>query len=160
MATQEQLRHPERFGGYLVKTKENLIQFIDEAIEYGHTLPSKRGRKTRLTEDKEYEEEHPIESVDGDNRVKIPLPNNWKGLEEEGDRDVSSKHLEEEQKKIIKTYPPLPEILAKPNDPLVWAYPVPVPVPMHSLYGMYNFMPSLAYQPYPLRLSIPNKQYY
>eukprot|EP00826_Nyctotherus_ovalis_P037063 TRINITY_DN3353_c0_g1_i7.p1 TRINITY_DN3353_c0_g1~~TRINITY_DN3353_c0_g1_i7.p1 ORF type:complete len:229 (-),score=5.48 TRINITY_DN3353_c0_g1_i7:127-813(-) len=45
VATQAQLEQPEKFSPNFIKSKKNLIQFVDLAITHGHLLLSKRGRK-------------------------------------------------------------------------------------------------------------------
>lgn len=45
VATQAQLEDPIRYSSQFVKCKKNLVQFVDAAIEYGHLLSSKKGRK-------------------------------------------------------------------------------------------------------------------
>lgn len=45
VATQAQLENPVAFDAKFVKCKQNLLQFVDAAIQYNHLLPSKKGRK-------------------------------------------------------------------------------------------------------------------
>eukprot|EP00826_Nyctotherus_ovalis_P025178 TRINITY_DN1948_c0_g1_i1.p1 TRINITY_DN1948_c0_g1~~TRINITY_DN1948_c0_g1_i1.p1 ORF type:complete len:169 (+),score=32.10 TRINITY_DN1948_c0_g1_i1:424-930(+) len=45
VATQAQLENPVAFDAKFVKCKQNLVQFVDAAIQYNHLLPSKKGRK-------------------------------------------------------------------------------------------------------------------
>jgi len=47
VATRAQLEDPVKYDSSFIKCKSNLLQFVDAAIEYSHTLPSKRGRKQR-----------------------------------------------------------------------------------------------------------------
>jgi len=48
VATQAQLEDPIRFNSQFIKSKKNLIQFVDAAATYGQNLPSKRGRKRNI----------------------------------------------------------------------------------------------------------------
>lgn len=48
VATQAQLEDPVQYTSKFVKSKKNLIQFVDAAIKIGHMLPSKRGRKKNI----------------------------------------------------------------------------------------------------------------
>eukprot|EP00826_Nyctotherus_ovalis_P000998 TRINITY_DN10101_c0_g2_i1.p2 TRINITY_DN10101_c0_g2~~TRINITY_DN10101_c0_g2_i1.p2 ORF type:complete len:214 (+),score=6.99 TRINITY_DN10101_c0_g2_i1:694-1335(+) len=48
IATQAQLEDPIRFNQNFIKSKNNLIQFVDAAMIYGQSLPSKRGRKRNI----------------------------------------------------------------------------------------------------------------
>jgi len=48
VATHAQLEDPVRFNSQFIKSKKNLIQFVDAAITYGKNLPSKRGRKRNI----------------------------------------------------------------------------------------------------------------
>lgn len=45
VATQAQLEDPIRFNSDFEKCKSNLVQFVDAAMQYGHLLSSKKGRK-------------------------------------------------------------------------------------------------------------------
>ena len=40
------MEDPSKYDANFIKSKRNLLQFIDIAIEHGYGLPSKRGRKT------------------------------------------------------------------------------------------------------------------
>jgi len=157
VATQEQLRHPERFDGYIVKVKENLIQFIDEAIEYGHLLPSKRGRKTRFIADEILENQSPAEPP---YKVKIPLPNNCEESSKEKDKAEPSKSLREEEKNDLKAQDQLPEVVGQRENPLVLAYPMPIAVPVPALYNMYQVPTAMPHPSVPVCLPILNSQYY
>lgn len=48
VATRAQLEDPQRFSSTFIKSKHNLIQFIDLAIIHGQNLSSKRGRKRNV----------------------------------------------------------------------------------------------------------------
>ena len=45
VATQAQLEDPIRYSSQFVKCKQNLLQFVDSAIQHEQVLSSKRGRK-------------------------------------------------------------------------------------------------------------------
>ena len=45
-ATEAMMEDPVRYGSSFVKSKENLIQFVDLALSHGHLLKSKKGRKS------------------------------------------------------------------------------------------------------------------
>jgi hypothetical protein len=46
-ATRAHIEDPNRFNAKLIRSKSNLIQFVDAAILYGGSLTSKRGRKKK-----------------------------------------------------------------------------------------------------------------
>lgn len=48
IATQAQLEDPIRFNQNFIKSKNNLVQFVDAAMIHGQSLPSKRGRKRNI----------------------------------------------------------------------------------------------------------------
>lgn len=48
VATQAQMEDPISYGPYFIRSKKNLIQFVDAAIMYGKQLSSKRGRKRNI----------------------------------------------------------------------------------------------------------------
>lgn len=48
VATQAQMEDPISYGPYFIRSKKNLIQFVDAAIAYGKQLSSKRGRKRNI----------------------------------------------------------------------------------------------------------------
>eukprot|EP00826_Nyctotherus_ovalis_P057588 TRINITY_DN7882_c0_g1_i20.p1 TRINITY_DN7882_c0_g1~~TRINITY_DN7882_c0_g1_i20.p1 ORF type:complete len:289 (-),score=22.55 TRINITY_DN7882_c0_g1_i20:193-1059(-) len=48
VATQAQLEDPVQYTSKFIKSKKNLIQFVDAAIKIGHMLSSRRGRKKTI----------------------------------------------------------------------------------------------------------------
>lgn len=159
VATQEQLRNPGKFGGYLVKTKENLIQFVDQAIEYGHLLPSKRGRKTRITPDSHAPKHFPSPPVSVPDPPHFPSFNTWNRVSEKKSEDISSEDFKEGLKRNLVINPSLPGIPIKQDNSLVLTYPMSFALSMPGLCGVYPFVPAVPYSPGALCLSISNQQY-
>jgi len=48
VATQAQLENPKEYKETLIKSKRNLVQFVDLAMKYWQQIPSKRGRKRNV----------------------------------------------------------------------------------------------------------------
>lgn len=48
VATRAQLENPNKYGPEFLKCKQNLLQFVDAAIQHAEQLPSKRGRKKNI----------------------------------------------------------------------------------------------------------------
>lgn len=143
-----------------MKTKENLVQFVDEAIEYGHLLPSKRGRKTRFITPKDSDAENPPEVPNSSNKVRIAIPHNWKRTSKEENRAEFSGSSGPAKKNSVEVKWWVPETMEQQHNPLVLTYPMPIPVSFPGLYGMYQLPAAIPYSSIPVCLSILNKQYY
>lgn len=154
VATHKQLLNPTEYGPCFIKCKQNLVQFVDDAIKYGYALPSKRGRKAKIVGDETIKENDLVNCEEGDNKE---INEKQKELANELGTIIRIENTESE----FKVYPnciQVPGIYNFYQNPLALRYPPGFVTPLYTVYEPCFINSGLLYSQNPIVcLQAPNK---